>query len=276
MIDRRLISAEITRIESREKASFKKLSKVFGNHSFQKTICFTGPGGVGKSTLISRLVPLVSSKKSLAWLACDPSSPISGGSVLGDRIRLGGAQVGEEVFIRSLSTRGSQAFSRAIQDVEIFMESFFDEVWVETAGSGQTQVEISNISAITILVLQPETGDEIQWMKSGLRECVDLFVINKSDLGGAESMMQSLLELGAREEQVLTVSAKDQKGLNAILTAIQEVREQISWKKKVKALQESLSLSLYREIQLLKMDKKYKKESAKWRKNPYLALLKEI
>src|SRR5690606_35063197 len=112
----------------------------------------------------------------------------SGGSFLGDRIRISGQEVPDNLFIRSLSTRSPAAFSKSIRDIQIFLERHFDQVWVETAGTGQTQSEVSQISGLTVLILQPETGDEVQWMKSGLRECVDVFIVNKADLPGAEEM----------------------------------------------------------------------------------------
>jgi len=273
-LDRLEISQVISQIEARETAGFKRLSKVFSSQSLFRSVCFTGPGGVGKSSLLAKLLPLMAARRSVCWLACDPWSPKTGGSLLGDRIRLSGEDIPANAFVRSLSTRGTQAFSQAIRDIEIFMESLFDEVWVETAGSGQTQVEVAQISALTVLVLQPEIGDEIQWMKSGLRECADLFVINKSDLEGADSMMRSLMEFGVAEENIILCSARKNQGLQSILDRLSSIRETMEWKVKVKSLQESLALSLYREIHWREIERRFKKESSKWIKNPYLELSK--
>ncbi len=270
------ISQLTTQIENREAAGFKVLKECFHRNSLEKTVCFTGPGGVGKSSLLAKLAAHASRElnKRLCWLACDPWSPLTGGSLLGDRIRLSGDELPPDAYVRSLSTRSAQAFSLAIRDIEIFMESIFDEVWVETAGSGQTQVEIADISAVSVLVLQPEIGDEIQWMKSGLRELVDLYVINKSDLGGAESMARSLMELGVPKERVLITSTKTGVGISEIFSAIELVRGQKEWKRKLDKLRSSLSESLYREMHFKKLKDKFKKERSNWISNPYLALLK--
>jgi len=273
-LDRREISQVISQIESREAAGFKRLAKVFSSQSLYRSVCFTGPGGVGKSSLLAKLLPMVAKHKSVCWLACDPWSPKTGGSLLGDRIRLSGEDIPTNAFVRSLSTRGTQAFSQAIRDIEIFMESLFDEVWVETAGSGQTQVEVAQISALTVLVLQPEIGDEIQWMKSGLRECADLFVINKSDMDGADSMMRSLMEFGVAEENIVLCSARKNHGLQKILDRLSQIRESMEWKEKVQSLQKNLALSLYREIHWKEIERRFKKESSKWIKNPYRELSK--
>jgi LAO/AO transport system ATPase len=275
-LDRRSISQTITLIENREPAAFKKLAHLFSSESLRRSVCFTGPGGVGKSTLISNLIPIVSQEASLCWLACDPWSPVSGGSLLGDRVRLSGSEPADHIFVRSLSTRSTQAFSRSIRDIEIYMESLFDEVWVETAGSGQTQTEIASISALSILVLQPEIGDEVQWMKSGLKELVDFYVIHKADLGGADSMSRSLLELGAQPEQIFICSSKNQTGLKPLWEAIKSWRVSAECKGKLKKLQGDLSLALYRELLLKGVDKKFKKEGGAWLKNPYTALIKKI
>lgn len=263
------LSRSITEIESFGPESIKLLRDSFSKDSFKKTVCFTGPGGVGKSSLIAQLAQIVAQTKKLAWLACDPSSPVSGGSLLGDRIRMKESKIEEKLFVRSLSTRGSQAYSLSIPHLEVYLENFFDEVWVETAGSGQTQFELARLSALTVLVLQPETGDEVQWMKSGLRESVDLFVINKSDLQGAESMKQNLIELGAPKEYILQCSALKSEGLEEIINSIESLRQNLDWEQKGENLREALARNLYLKKAMKDFEESFASERQRWMQNPY-------
>lgn len=233
---RKEISSFISQLERQDTQALKKLEAYFSQDSFRKTVCFTGPAGVGKSTLIASLFPFLPPNQKIAWLACDPTSPVSGGSLLGDRIRLSGYDIHKNHFVRSLATRGTSAFSRAIRDMEVFLEHFFDEVWVETAGIGQTQIEVTSLSAITVLLFQPETGDEIQWMKSGLREKADLFVINKSDLLGAEAMVQCLKQERIPEGRIFMTSAFRGEGLKNFYTGLQVFQKNMKWFKRCKEL----------------------------------------
>lgn len=268
-LNRREISRNLSSIEMREPKVFSKLSKLFSSQALRRSVCFTGPGGVGKSSLLSRLAPLAAQKKLVAWLACDPSSPISGGSLLGDRIRVGGAELSESIYIRSLSTRSQSAFAQSIRDMEIYLESIFDWVWVETAGSGQTQSDIAQISGITVLILQPHIGDEVQWIKSGLKECADLFVINKSDLGGAERIRDFLIQQGATSERVFTLSGQTGEGAEKLLSALEALQTDAFWEGKRISLHQQLARSLFEEIQLQKLQKQYDKHAKAWQKNPY-------
>lgn len=271
-MNRRDLSTQITKIENRDRQALKQLAGLFSVDSLRNTICFTGPAGVGKSTLISQLALEASLQKSIAWLACDPSSPETGGSLLGDRIRLSHDSVNQRLYVRSLSTRGSHAFSRAIRDIEIYLESQFDQVWVETAGSGQTQSDVARLSALTVLVLQPETGDEIQWMKSGVRDWVDLFVVNKSDLPGAELMAQSLVEHGAKEDRVVLVSSKRAKGLSELLTRLNELLDSISWRSRSKVLHREHARSLFLESATQKLEREFTKKAERLSRAPYRSL----
>jgi LAO/AO transport system kinase len=267
--DRAQLSKMISRIEARQVSALKSLKSFFSPQSLSRSICFTGPAGVGKSSLMAQLLPLAVKTRSIAWLACDPSSPVSGGSLLGDRIRMSGKIQPEALFIRSMSTRSTSAFSQSIRDVEVYLENFFDQVWVETAGSGQTQSEVAQISALTVLILQPETGDEIQWMKAGVREWADHFVVHKSDLPGAEAMMQSLLELGAKPEQVSLVSSKTGQGMNELLERLDQLMTDLNWKSRQKILHEELSRYLFLERHLKGLHERFDRSKKKWMKQPY-------
>lgn len=271
---RLLISRMISRLENREDGVFHELQKYFGAASFKKTVCFTGPAGVGKSSFLALLSRQAAETQKVCWLACDPSSPISGGSFLGDRIRISGQEVPDNLFIRSLSTRSPAAFSKSIRDIQIFLERHFDQVWVETAGTGQTQSEVSQISGLTVLILQPETGDEVQWMKSGLRECVDVFIVNKADLPGAEEMLKSLVELGAPRDRVFLVSTKSRLGIRDFLQALFEIQAGFPWKKRLAHMHEELARSLFFEFGIKKLEKEFQKAQTQWLKNPYRAASK--
>jgi LAO/AO transport system kinase len=270
---RREISKMISHLENREEGAFETLAQLFHRQSLKKTLCFTGPAGVGKSSLISQLAKIAAEKDLLCWLACDPSSPKTGGSLLGDRIRLSGQDVSKNIFIRSLSTRSQSAFSKAIRDIQIYLEAYFDRIWVETAGTGQTQSDVSQISGLTVLILQPETGDEIQWMKSGIRECADVFVINKADIPGAEMMSQSLIELGAPEDRVFLVSAKTRKGLREFLQGLSQIQKSFEWAPRLKVMHEALSRSLFFETALKRLDRDFQEGGSRWAANPYQAVL---
>jgi LAO/AO transport system kinase len=271
---RREISRTISQLENRDEGAFERLSELFHRHSLKKTVCFTGPAGVGKSSLLSHLAKISAEKKLVCWLACDPSSPKTGGSLLGDRIRISGQEVSKNIFIRSLSTRSQSAFSKAIRDIQIYLEAYFDQIWVETAGTGQTQSDVSQISGLTVLILQPETGDEIQWMKSGIRECADIFVINKADLAGAQSMAQSLIELGAAEDRVFLVSTKTRQGLRELLQGLARVQENFQWPERLKSMHKALSRSLFLEMAAKRLESEFQRGESLWLKNPYQAALK--
>ena len=269
LTDIRELAEFISRIENRDSKALKTLARFFSKDSFKKTVCFTGPAGVGKSTLIAKLSALKTKKSKLAWLACDPSSPKSGGSLLGDRIRISNENLSNNLFIRSLSTRSTSAFSKAIRDIEVFLEKNFDEVWVETAGSGQTQSEVARLSALTVLVLQPETGDEIQWMKSGVREWADLFFVHKADLKGADLLAKSLVEQGADPENVVQVSSKTGAGLESALDCLQRAQKKLNWKERSKILHYEHAKALYLEKALQKIEKNFEKQSARIAERPY-------
>jgi LAO/AO transport system kinase len=158
----------------------------------------TGPPGVGKSTLVSALVQEIRSRdQSVAVLAIDPSSPFTGGALLGDRVRMNAHATDPRVFIRSIATRGalgglSEAVGRA---VAILGHWGFDWIIVETAGVGQSEIDVAAAVDTVVLVLSPGAGDDVQLMKSGIMEIADLFVVNKSDLPGAERVRSGLLAM---------------------------------------------------------------------------------
>jgi LAO/AO transport system kinase len=168
----------------------------------------TGPPGAGKSTLINILVGLYRKNNlKVAILAIDPSSPFSGGAILGDRIRMISHSDDRGVFIRSLGSRGGVGgLSAATGAMAAILEgSLFDVIIIETVGVGQTELEVMNLADITTVVLVPESGDVIQTMKAGLLEAADIFVVNKSDRPGAEVLTRELEVLVQGETERRTI-----------------------------------------------------------------------
>jgi len=158
----------------------------------------TGPPGAGKSTLVNAVTDhLVGEGKRIAILAIDPTSPFNFGSLLGDRIRMAGQFNNPNVFIRSLATRGALGgiSAKTIEMVDVLKAANFDLIIVETVGVGQSEVEIAGLADKTVVVLVPESGDEVQNIKSGLMEIADCFVINKADREGADTFANNLKKI---------------------------------------------------------------------------------
>jgi len=163
-----------------------------------RIIGITGPPGAGKSTLVDSLMNfLVSEGKKVAVLCVDPSSPFNLGAVLGDRIRMSNWYTHQYIFIRSLATRGSMGglHPKIIEITDLLKAFHFDHIIVETVGVGQSEIEIAGLADVTVVVLVPESGDEIQTMKAGLMEIADIFVVNKSDRPSADAFVKNLQQM---------------------------------------------------------------------------------
>ena len=195
-------------------------------HAF--TIGVTGPPGAGKSSLVDGLTTLMrAAHKTVGVVAIDPSSPFSGGALLGDRIRMGQHYLDKGVFIRSMATRGSHGgLARATLDVMKLLDAFrCDYVLVETVGVGQTELDVMRATDTVIVTLVPEAGDSVQVMKAGLMEIADIFVVNKADRDGAQRMMTDLslmLELKySNRPAVLATQAINNVGLQELFEAME-------------------------------------------------------
>ncbi len=191
---------------------------------------FTGPPGAGKSTITDHYINYLGSKeRKVAVLAIDPSSPFSGGALLGDRIRYQGQKLNSNIFIRSLGTRGSRGgmTSYAPFMLKVFDHFGFDDIIIETVGVGQTELDIMTLVNTVCVVLVPEAGDGIQGMKAGLTEIGDLFLVNKSDRPGSEGFARELeqhlrLSMSAKTQnaQVYQTSALKNEGLTKVFNKL--------------------------------------------------------
>ena len=163
-----------------------------------KIIGITGPPGAGKSTLTDSLIGLlVNTGKKIGVLCIDPSSPFNLGALLGDRIRMSDWYTHPNVFIRSLATRGSMGglHPKIIEITDLMKAFYFDYIIVETVGVGQSEIEIAGLADLTVVVVVPEAGDEVQTMKAGLMEIADIFVVNKADRPGADLFVKNLRQM---------------------------------------------------------------------------------
>lgn len=215
--DRRALSRAITLVERGE----EKVEEAGGD-----VIGITGPPGAGKSTLISALIDRIRDRgETVAVLAVDPSSPITGGAILGDRIRMQGHVEDDGVYVRSMATRGHLGgLANATRDaLRLIAMAGFDHVIVETVGVGQSEVEVMHLARPVVLVVGPSWGDQVQADKAGIVEIADVFVINKGDRPGVNDVKRALTETAdANEAAILITTATTGDGVDELLSVILE------------------------------------------------------
>ncbi|HMF14310.1 MAG TPA: GTP-binding protein [Gemmataceae bacterium] len=226
--DRRALSRLLTLAARGRGDEF--LTRLRPSQKTSRVVTFTGSVGVGKSTLVGKLVELVRSRgQTVAVLACDPQSPLTGGALLGDRFRMPARPDDDGTFIRSLAAApGHGALAAHLPAMVRLLAAFgFDVVLIETVGAGQGDTAARALADVLVLLLQPETGDDLQWEKAGVVEVADVVAIHKADLAGADSaaaQVRAALDLaGGSSVPVVKVSAKTGEGVAALWDAIAEV-----------------------------------------------------
>jgi len=233
--DVRAIARAITAIEDHDPHAEELLRQIFPSTGSAHVVGVTGAAGTGKSTLVDRLAAHYRrAEERVGIIAVDPTSPYTGGAILGDRIRMQGHASDAGIFIRSMATRGSLGgLARATGDVALILDAARKQhVLIETVGVGQDEVDIVRLADCTLVLLVPGMGDDIQNMKAGLMEIADIFVLNKSDRDGVdhlETQLEAMLELAPERDgwkpKIVRTVATENKGVDELAATIAEYRQ---------------------------------------------------
>jgi LAO/AO transport system ATPase len=229
----RLALARLLTLAARGEARERIAQAIGAGGRCARVVAITGSGGVGKSTLIGKLIEVARSKsETVAVLACDPQSSLTGGALLGDRIRMPTRPDDLGVFIRSVATpSGHSGIAPNIEIMVRLLAQFgFSTILLETVGAGQSDTAVRDVADVVVVLVQPETGDELQWEKAGQLEIADVVVVHKADLPGADRVEAQLREQinlpGCRAVPVIRVSSSRGEGLEELWLAIESVAPQ--------------------------------------------------
>jgi LAO/AO transport system kinase len=269
--ERRAIARAISIVDNDEPESREIIKQIFSKTGNIRTVGFTGPGGAGKSSLVGKLIPECQALGyKVAVLAVDPTSPITGGAILGDRVRMQGNLGNEKVFMRSMASRGAMGgVSKSLRNaIRILDVAGYNVVLIESVGAGQLEVEISKVADLTVVVFTPHTGDNVQAVKAGLTEIGDIYVVNKADLEGATSLYQTVVDLIGdtnRKPDVLKTSAKTGMGIDELAKNIDRLLKEktINYKERERKMLEDeltdmiLNILEKKVSSMLTQDRKY-------------------
>jgi LAO/AO transport system kinase len=286
--ERRALGRAISIVDNDEPESREIIKQIFSKTGNIRKVGFTGSGGAGKSSLVGKLIPecQVLGYK-VAVLAVDPTSPITGGAILGDRVRMQGNLHSEKVFMRSMASRGAMGgVSKSLRNaIRILDVAGYNIVLVESVGAGQLEVEISKAVDLTVVVFTPHTGDNVQAVKAGLTEIGDIYVVNKADLEGATSLYQTVVDLIGdtnRKPAVLKTSAKTGEGVGELAKNIDKLLKEksINYKERERKMLEDeltgmiLNILEKKVSSMLAQDRKYSEfidRLARKEIDPYMA-----
>jgi LAO/AO transport system kinase len=286
--ERRALARAISVIDNDYLESHEIIREIFSKTGKARTVGFTGSGGAGKSSLIGRLIPECQALGyKVAVLAVDPTSPITGGAILGDRVRMQGNLDDKKVFMRSMASRGAVGgVSKSLRNaIRILDAAGYDLVLVESVGAGQLEVEISRVVNITVVLFTPHTGDNVQAVKAGLTEIGDMYVVNKSDIEGSTALYNTIVDLIGNTERrpaVLKTSAKTGRGVRELAQNIDKLLKEksINYKERERRMLEDelkdmvLNIVEKKVVSMLTGDKKYSEFIDKLLKkeiDPYVA-----
>jgi LAO/AO transport system kinase len=232
--DRRSIARAISIVDNHEPQAKQIIKEIFGKTGKARTVGFTGPGGAGKSSLVGRLIPECQALGyKVAVLAVDPTSPITGGAILGDRVRMLGQLDDEKVFMRSMASRGAVGgVSKSLRNaIRVLDAAGYNLILVESVGAGQLEIEITKVVDLTIVLFTPNTGDNVQAVKAGLTEVGDIYVVNKADIDGAGPLYNIIVDMigdTERKPPVLKTSAKTGKGVRELAQHVDKLLKERS------------------------------------------------